>query len=285
MRKGMRPSLLLDPSGEIFAIATGSDATSEHEHGAKPLMLELTGEEPRYVAATATALRRQGSRKVPSVMDGRKLCRDLDSIVFQQGDEDGEPVAAVGYSSRGNTLDLLGYSELSLSRYSDHKDMAGAWDEFSFGFKARGATLVEKLKRFHQSLQEGKGMFAGMFLTGEKHTHLGGIILCDSSKLRPEHRAAIEAAQAVFEEAVGLELDSRAADLYALAKNGPNGTHLPFGYVKAFKRDPDTGEVMYWFNPDSVHRDNYGMHSFEALANWLRAGAKGPIQEKVSRPA
>lgn len=283
MRKGYRPSLMLDDKGEIFAVATGSDATSEHEWGSRSLMLELTGQEPRKADATAAELKRTGSRTVPSVLDGRTICRDLEHIVFELGEDGGEPAAALGYTARAGELSLLAHRELQLNAFSEPKHLAGAWDESSFAFKVRGADLVEKLKRFHQSVLAGNGMFAGLFLTGERHLPLGGVIVCDSTRLTDLHRHEMDLAQKKFEESVFLAMESREEELKALARTAFAGTRLDLGFLKANHRDAATGEIRYWLNPAyGMDQGNFGSHGFEALARWIQSGAKGLIKETVA---
>lgn len=281
MKKGYHPALLLDKKGDIFAIATGSDATTEHECGMTPILRALGGSEPRYATATAQALKRAGGPVViPSVMEGRELLRDLDRLVFEQGEEKGEPVAALGYTAREKGLRLLQEHELSFNTFSDPKDLAGAWDEYSFGFKVKGAALVTKLKRFHEALQNGNGLFAGLFLADVQKERLGGVIVCDKSKLRPEHKAAQAAAQAKFEANVRLHLVSRVDELHALARK-----HLPesrrlIGHLSVSGRDESTGALRYHLNPyQPIDQRNFGSHTFDELARWIEAGAKGLIKE------
>ena len=149
MRKGNDPKMLVDAKGRLFAIATGADATSEHEWGSKPLMLELTGHAQQTREEVAAVMKQpKGSakslvndaRRMPDLMTMRRIVRDLDAIAYEEAVRDGQPVAALTYSARGREEKPFDNAELRFSEYGKHDhDIAGAWDEASFGFKVRGA--------------------------------------------------------------------------------------------------------------------------------------------------
>lgn len=279
MQKGNQPAILLDPKGEIFAIATGADATSEHEWGADPLMTELSGHVPLKSADVGRALKAGQLQAVPDVLDTRRIVRDLDDIVFQRGDEQGEPVAALGYTARGYALHLLGHPQLSFNRFAEPKDLAGAWDDSSFGFKVKGEKLVAKLERFHAALREGQGAFAGLYLADQSQ-RLAGVIICDTRLLRPEHRAAMKKAQVDFEQHAELHRRSRADELQAAASLALKGRHGGFGHVWPVWKDRAVrDEVCYGYNPGhGFDQALYGHYSFDELSNWLKNGANGAIR-------
>lgn len=209
MRKGNRPSLLLTPAGEIFAIATGSDATAEHEWGCAPLMRELTGCEPLTRQVAASGLRSKPEGDIPDVLAGRHITRDLDALVFEEGVEHpaadpaaAEPVAVLGYSARHMLSHLLEFRELAFPRFGRDSGLAGAWDDSSFAFKVRGQDNVERLRRFYQAMQQGKAMFAGLFLDDIPGVHAAGVIICNTEHLNDEHRAAMDVARERFREGV-----------------------------------------------------------------------------------
>lgn len=209
MRKGNRPSLLLTPAGEIFAIATGSDATAEHEWGCAPLMRELTGCEPLTRQVAASGLRSKPEGDIPDVLAGRHITRDLDALVFEEGVEHpvadpaaAEPVAVLGYSARHRLSHLLEFRELAFPRFGHDSGLAGAWDDSSFAFKVRGQDNVERLRRFYQAMQQGKAMFAGLFLDDIPGVHAAGVIICNTEHLNDEHRAAMDVARERFREGV-----------------------------------------------------------------------------------
>lgn len=217
MRKGYDASWMLDKKGEIFAIATGSDATAEHEWGSTALMREMTGWEPLYVKDVVKDILAGRRVGIPDVLSGRVIAPDLPDLVFDVGTApDGVPVAAIGFTARAIELkNLTRHRELQLSSYELGKgaECSGAWDDSSFAFSVRGERNVEKLKRFHKSLIQGNGMFAGLFLPSfvqdsedKPLRSFSGVVICDVSKLRPEHRAMMKAAQEKFAEAVRKEV-------------------------------------------------------------------------------
>lgn len=199
MRKGYNASWLLDRKGEIFAIGTGSDATAEHECGSAPLLREMCGADPLYVAPVAEAILSGRLTEIPNILAGRQILPNLAELVFDEGlDFDGTPSAAIGCTARCYSLaGLVKHKELSLSSYEVSKGRfcAGAWDESSFGFRVRGDKNVAKLRKFYEALKAGHGMHAGLFLAT---TELSGVIICDASKLRPEHRQMMAIAQERF---------------------------------------------------------------------------------------
>lgn len=280
MRKGNHPELLLDPQGEIFALATGADATSEHEWGCDPLMTELTGQAPLKRAEVAQALRERKLSQVPDILQGRRICRDLDELLFQTGTEQGEPVAALGYTARGHELNLLAHPELAFNRFAQPQDLAGAWDDASFGFKVKGDKQVQRLERFYLALHQGQGMFAGLFLSDQPKQRLGGVIVCNTDLLRPEHRSAMKKAQADFEAEVQMHLQARTAELLSKAAKVFTGHSRSFGHVwPRWKGSVCGSEIVYGYNPGYGLSDAlYGFYSFEELSSWLDNKAEGAIR-------
>ncbi len=279
MRKGYEPAVLMDPKGDIFAIATGADATSEHEWGSDNLMTELTGQVPFKRADIARALRERKLKQVPDILDTRVIKLDLESIVFQKGEENGEPVAALGYTARFHPMDLLKHPELRFSAFSEPKHLAGAWDDSSFGFKVKGEKLVQRLERFYQAMMRGACMFAGLFLTDQPKQRLKGVIICNTELLRPEHRAAMKKAQASFEADVQLHLKARTDELQKKAAQVFKSNSRSFGHVwPAWKGEPG-GDIVYGYNPGyGINQDLYGRYSFEELWHWLDTGATARIR-------
>lgn len=214
MRRGYDAGWMLDKKGEVFAIATGSDATAEHEFGSAPLIYSMTGNPPVYVKSTAQTILAKRSQAIPNVLESRRIAAGLAPyLVFQEGQApDGAPMAAIGFSARSVELKtLVTHRELQLSSYELSKGAvcSGAWDDSSFAFAVREAKNVEKLQRFHQALLRGDGMFAGLFLRDASKGGLrsfSGVVICDVTKLRPEHRVMMQAAQDRFEAAVRKEV-------------------------------------------------------------------------------
>lgn len=212
MRKGYYAKWVLDRKGEIFAISTGSDATSEHEWGSAPLMECMTGLAPLYAKSVAESILAGRSKKIPDLLAGRMICSELPEFVFDERKlSDGTPMAAIGCTARTHPLsNLAAHRELELSSYELSNGMfcSGAWDAHSFGFAVRGEREVAKLSRFYESVKAGNGIFAGLFLRD-----LSGVVICDVSKARPEHRTLMTAAQDLFAAAVRKHVAEERPDL------------------------------------------------------------------------
>ena len=289
MRKGNDPKMLVDGKGRLFAIATGADATSEHECGSKPLMLGLTGHAQQTREEVAAAMKQpkgfvksllNTSLPMPDLMAMRRIVRDLDSIAYEEAVRDGQQVAVLTYSARGRDDKPFDNAELRFSEYGQHDhDIAGAWDESSFGFKVRGAKKVAQLRAFANAIKTGKGMFAGTFLKEGDNERLSGVILAVEALLRPEHRQAMKQAQTEFEGDVRLHVAASTHELRALAQKHLGGGRY-ITYIWPIWRDRVVdSEVAYQVNPGSgIDSSVCGPYSFDELSAWLIAGAKGPVK-------
>ncbi len=281
MRKGFNPAILLAPNGALFALATGSDATAEHEGGVDPLVTELTGEAPYKSDQVAKDLKAGRIKAIPDFVNGRVIVRDLEHIQFVRGEDRGEPVAAIGYNVRGYEMALLTSPELTFNAFSEPKNIVGAWDDSSFGFKVKGKELADKLEGFHAALQQGHGMFAGTFLSDQEGARLRGLILCDTRYLTSEHREAMTKAQVEFESLVDLHLRSRADEILAKARQVFSSGHRNFGHVWTVRPAEGSSEVRYGYNPGyGVPSQYYGHYTFEELMSWLDSGALTPLSHR-----
>jgi len=269
MRAGNDAQLVFDPKGRLFAIATGSDATTEHEWGAQELLEALTGQAQPTAEDVAAMIRDGRLKECPRLADRRKITQDLERIQYEEGQENGEPVAAVGYSVYHDDLKLLTHRELGLHSLR-RRDAYGAWDARGFGFKVRGAKHVQALREFAAKLKQGKAMFAASLLPDAK---VSGVIIAIEEMMRPEHRAALSKAQAKFELDVQLHLASRTEELRRLARALPLSKGLNHIWP-VWKDNEPGGEVRYALNPGyGVQAQYYGPYTFEELEAWLKSGA------------
>lgn len=307
MRKGYDAALVFDKKGEIFAIATGSDATAEHECGSRPLMNTFC-ENPegratsgwrgflsRGGAASANgtesvlieALRNNKEVSYPSLFERKKLQYNLDKLIFVEGAEkDGTPSAVLGYAPHGPSHIRVDHPELWPGIRGE--SVTGAWDEESFAVRVSGQRQVEKLHRFFEKLQKGDGIFAGTFLSDTSKVRLSGVIIALQSALRPEHKAAIQQAQLEWEASIRLKARSRVEELYALCRSQDerDKPSMP-GYVwPVWKDGVVDGEVLYALNPGyGVEADYWGPYEFEELARWVTSRHKfrlTPVKRKAA---
>lgn len=283
MRKGNHPEMVLDPKGHLLAIATGADFTSEHEWGSKELMEALTAGAAPDKEALARSLKAGKKVAMPDLMASKRITRNLSRIAYGERTDKGEREATVVFDAHTALLPFGNSfidSELSFPRFSDPKDVAGAWDSRSFGFRVRGEKKVAQLREFVQALRDGKGIFAGTFLKQVGKQHLSGVTIAIEELLRPEHRAEMKKAQAEFESEVRLMAKARTAELLALAR-GVTGRSV--GHIWPVWKDRVVdGDVMYALNPGyGVDAAYWGPYSFEQLQAWMKAGATSALRPLV----
>jgi len=310
MRRGFNPVIIFNKRGEIFAFATGSDATSEHEWGSKSMQEDLCNPEgaapksvgllekvtqacgitdpaPRTDPELIAALRAGKAFAYPQLLDRKALSKNLDRLQFITGVEKGQPVAVFGYAPR---RERVAVDNRELMFYRD-EEYVGAWDEGSFAFKVRGEKLVAKLKQFAEKAQAGGALFAGTFLKVHEKEHLSGVILALRDDLRTEHLQAAAKAQADWEATLRLKAKSRLEELYELYREHRKTVRsavLPGNLGEVWTDGPDS-DVAYRLNPD---RDSwgeyYGPYTFEQLRDWILAEEKYrlvPTLKKNSAPA
>lgn len=297
MRKGYNPELVLDKKGNIFAIATGSDACAEHECGSAAMQrwlcsgfagkdsnmeqklieqLRQADKEPGRMAK----LLRLSPKPVafPALLSQKVIDSNLQHIHFVEGEDKHlkQPAAVLWASDRQSTPDL-NYRELSI--WKAENEIAGAWDEDGFAFKVVGDKLIKKLKAFADKLKAGQGCFAGLFLADSGNRRLSGVIVALHTELRPEHKAALAKAQADYESNMLLKSRSRVDELHAVAhpRQGAREPHLKTpGYMWPVWKDGVVGgEVLYALNPSyAVKAQYWGPYSFEQLREWIVAKDK-----------
>ena len=126
-------------------------------------------------------------------------------------------------------------------------------------------------------------MFAGTFLKEGDNERLSGVILAVEALLRPEHRQAMKQAQTEFEADVRLHVAARTDEIRALAqKHLCSGRYITHIWPTWLNRVVDS-EVGYQVNPGSgIDSWVRGPYSFDELADWLMAGAKGPVKRTAT---
>lgn len=305
MRKGFNAAVVMDKDGEIFAISTGSDATSEHENGSKPMQRALCQPllkqpEPGLLGKLSqacglvepapltdeklvAALRKGQNVAYPALIDRKAILHNLDKLHYIIGKEKGEPVAVFGYSPRGPDALRVDHGELQFYPKEEH---AGAWDEREFAFKVRGNEMVDKLKRFAEKAQAGDAVFAGTFLEDLEGTRLSGVIVAVKSGIGPQHQAAIDAAQRNWEAGLRLKAKARVDELNSMSRQSDTRPHAASpGYIWPVWANGADTEVAYALNPNQgVKAEYWGPYTFEELEQWILAETKHHLKPAKLRP-
>ena len=297
MRKGNYPELVFDKKGNIFALATGSDACAEHEVGSAAMQRWLcsgfAGKDSNIERKLVEQLRQADKQPgvmakllhlspkpvaFPDLLSQKVIDSHLEHIHFVEGEDKHlkQPAAVLWVTDRPSTPDL-NYRELTIWKAED--EAAGAWDEHGFAFKVVGEKLIKKLKAFADKLKAGQGCFAGLFLADSGNRRLSGVIVALHTELRPEHKAAIAKAQQDYESNMLLKSRSRVEELHAVAypRHGAREPHLKTpGYMWPVWKDGVVGgEVLYALNPHNAVKAQYwGPYSFEQLREWIVAKDK-----------
>jgi len=306
MRKGFDAAVVLDKNGEIFAISTGADATSEHETGSKPMQQALCQPsykrpEPGLLNKLAHAvgiaenvvltdeqliasLRKGEPVEYPALIDRKQISQNLDKLHFVVGEENGTPVAVFGYSPRGVDAFRIEHPEI---RLYPREECTGAWDEREFAFKVSGQDMVDKLKRFAEKAQAGDALFAGTFLENFADRRLAGVIIAVKSGLSQDHLEAVAAAQAEWEATLRLKARSRVDELNALCRKHESRPHAASpGYMWPVWTKGADSDVAYGLNPGyQVKADYWGPYTFEELEQWILAEIKYHLKPETLRPS
>lgn len=297
MRQGSNAQLVFDKHGQIFAISTGSDACAEHECGSKELQAELCGTPdvettpygriraamigaavPKTDDDVVDALRAGQSFVYPSLIDRKRIARNLDQLVFAVAEENGQKVAVFGFGYQGENTIRTDHGQLISYNKAD---VVGAWDERSFAIKVYGDKLVKKLQTFANMVKDGDGVFAGTFLTKHGKAELTGVVIALQSALRPEHRKEISDAQAKWEANMRLSARSRAEELARISRDKKVHPHAASpGFIwPVWKDGVVDSEVRYALNPSyQVDAQYWGPYTFEQLHDWIVAAKKFPLK-------
>lgn len=270
MERGWDGDMVLTGDGSLMAIATGSVPCTEHESGSAELLQALTGCAGQGARDVAALLKIGSLQSIPSLMERRRIRANLHAILYEEGEEGGQPVAAIGFAGLGERLHegLLAQSELQILR-GETDGFVGAWDSGSFGFKVVGAKRVELLREFAKSVHHGKAVFAGTFLKGSNGGHPRGVCIAIEDLLRAEDREAMAKAETEFEAAVQLELRSRAQELREIGWKRPVPGRDVIGIWAIWKDGVVGGDVAYCVNPGHRRKGPGGPKSFDELRDWL----------------
>lgn len=274
MRKGYDAELVFGKKGQIIAIATGSDACSEHEWGTAKLQQALCSKDSKRLGEEVVkALKTGAQAPYPDLFECKKLDKNLDQLVFVEGQEEGEPVAVFGFSPYHNVK--VDHYELRL--WCEHT-VTGAWDEQSFAIKVKGAKLVKKLRTFAEKAKAGDAVFSGTFWPKK----MAGVNLALCSELRHEHLAPVKKAQSEWEANLRLAARSRVDEFYASMREQKRDAWKYFTHIWPVWRNQEVdGDVVYAVNEGFEARDligYYGPYTFEALMAWIQADKKYKLE-------
>ena len=307
MRQGLSPQVVMTKKGQIYAIATGSDACAEHEMGAKSLLSALC-HEARDEAVVVSALKArtpifsrfdkggeiaaEGALSYPDLLESKRLAKNLDALKFVER-SDGTPEALLYFAPFEVGFD---HPELVFpgrqTFLGENINLAGAWDERSFALRVRGDLQVKALREFYQALMEQKVIFGGL-LDDEALNRFNGIVLVNTQLLSPSMRQSILNAQAKWESALRLKaLDDardltdqmqRAAAQSVLTKSKGAITNLSPGHLWVRWADKEESAIVYCLNPGyGIKADYLGPYTREQLLDWARTGYAYPLHARRS---
>lgn len=330
MRKGNNAQIVFDDDGEILLIATGSDYCAEHEQGSMDMQKKfcrplsaiyspMTGKETSMEGLLDELRQNQKffdgyfsgkvQVKFPSLLERKKIRNNLHDIHFDQYKDDcGEDMAVVCANSNREhaykTLSHFGknveYDTKKKKQIASPAVLGGAWDSESFAFAVKGEELIAKLARFFQKIQAGEALFAGTFMPDSTDKRLTGVIVMDGKRLKPEHSAEIEKAQAEFENNILLNANdaTRRVNQANIQKRGLGYSHVwnvwhpdevqPYhpDFLERCKAQGRTPKVLCAINPDGSLRGKVmygGPYTPEDLIA-LATGEKLEISRVESMP-
>lgn len=287
MRKGFDAALLFTNSGNLYAIATGSDACAEHECGSKPMQQALCSgkvNEEKLQAQLREAKAYNGgfiakllgfkTVSYPNLFESKRISKNLDKIQFVEITETNEALLVFGAAASSPYVQ----SELTYGFKEQGKNnkVAGAWDEQSFGIKVQGDKYVKALRKFHQNLMQGKGVFAGTFMprsvkVDDELVFVGGVVIAVEPFLPDAVKSSIKEAQGTFEGNMRLKAFSRDREITVKLKalSGKND----FNYIwPVWKNGKVDTEIMYAMNPGyAVKADYYGPYTEGQILTWATA--------------
>lgn len=269
MRQGFYAQLVLSKSGNLVAVATGSDACAEHEIGIKPLLSAMT----EHVDKEASIVKQlkgvfRALVTYPEVIESKRVTKLPEQYQFIVTDTADGPEAWLGVASQPLTT----YAhELPLTRISSRADqnVAGAYDDKSFAIRVRGEKYVKALRQFDAAMRAGDVLFAGTFFERPK-LHLGGIILANRKFIGDEDKERIDEAQRKFES--GLRLKARDDSRELMQEMRALSGQSDYNYVWAVWADDTESSVVYGLNPGSSTPADYGIgYTREELIRWAKA--------------
>lgn len=272
MRRGSNPTIMFDRKGNIFAIATGSDACAEHETGSMEMQRSHASgyrELDEYVRQLKKASITPSIENTPSILDMKSIDKH-DDMVFVEGVANGEPFATFYSFSERNDF----YNN-ELEKYSSNRECTGAWDNRHFAFRVYGEKLIKKLRHFYDGIKENDAFFAG-YLMGAPcfdKPRPSGVIIARKSMLRPEHHEYLRDAKQKYFDEVLLGYHSKKEDIdEAFQKKGV----FP-GYIWPVWKNRDKLEIAYRINPsyEFQNRIPYGSDfTYDELIDFVNQNSK-----------
>jgi hypothetical protein len=267
MRRGYNAALVFDVAGHLVAIATGSDACTEHECGSKSLMSALC-EQLNVDGAVVAALKAGRSVLYPDLLQSKMITRQVTQVQFREIKSD-PPQALLGFAQ--NPLERYVDDLQFLSLESDIRDntVVGAWGENCFAIRVRGEAYVAALREFHAALLNKQVAFAGTFFKRSSQS-LSGVILADTRYLSDADRSEIAEAQKKHESNLRLKARDE-SDRISGELNRLSGKRYS-GYLWAVWKDREESDVLYALNPGyQVRAQYYGPYTKEELRAWAEA--------------
>jgi hypothetical protein len=285
MRRGFHAQLVFSNAGNLVAIATGSDATTEHECGAKPMMMALT-DGVNAQEATVKQLQATGLKKLlqvvspiqyPNLLETKRISKLPPELQFVEQQTNEGPEAWFGLCRQPFPCYE---NELRLNKaFSSDADenVAGAWDERSFCIRVRGEKYVKALRLFWKAVQDGKVAFASSFM--QRKGHLSGVVLANVQYISDDERANIRKAQAEMESNLRLRARDDSTELNReltkILGNSP-------GYIWMRWKDAEESDIVYGVNPGYGVKIDWGTgYTRQQLLDWAQSG--GSYQLTVRR--
>lgn len=269
MRKGYGAKLVFNATGDLVAVATGSDACAEHECGSIPLQHALCTQ-PHAAEAIVEALRRGQDVTYPRLLEAKRITKHPPGIQFLEIPGP-SPQAMFGFASEplSRYIDELSFPG-TIFAFDADSDVVGAWDESSFAIRVRTERYVTALKEFYTAMRAGKVLFAGLFFKRAR-VRLAGVILANSEHLTPEDLASLESAQRDYESM--LRLKAHDESQLIIKEMRRHISALSIGHVWPVWADKQESQVLYRFNPGYQMRAQYGgPYSKEELLAWAMSG-------------
>ena len=281
MRKGNNPALVFTRNGNLVAIATGSDATAEHENGIDLLLETMTsscGEEQETTSLLKKQFEAQGNFdgiQYPDLAESRRISKLPKTYQFiKDQDADGQPQAWLGVCS--GDIRQFGNSELAFPQKSimgieRDLNLTAAWSDRDFGIRVRGAKYVKALMSLDAALKAGDVMFGGLFFKRSEH-RLSGLILVNRKLLSAEDKERLQAAQRDAESRLRLAARDDSRELLAEMRALSPVPAWP-GFLRARWTDKTESDICYVFNPSPpMPAEHYGPYSREQLLDWAKKG-------------
>lgn len=271
MRHGSDSRLILSKSGNLVAIATGSDACAEHECGARPLLNSLANysdDDDKLIAA----LRQGNPVQYPSIFEKARITKQPSALQFlERKDKAGNPEAMMGLAKYALNWDN---NELAYPwrQRDENQAVTGAWDSDSFAVRVRGAKYVKALKAFYEDLLAGHCYFGGRFYEAPNRESLGGILLVNGKFMDDESKQRTVKAQALYESNLRLKAKDDVRELHQAMRAAGGPGYTDPGYIWVVWANGPDSEIRYALNPGYRVKAQYlGPYTRQQLLDWAKA--------------